>query len=241
MMIKPTLPNLRRELRRHASAARRKASMRFFKTGKGQYGYGDVFIGVSVPDQHTVTKQFRELPLADTWKLLASRIHEERLTALLLLDWKFSHADEPGKKKIYERYLRNSRYVNNWDLVDSSAREIVGMYLLTRPVGERKRVLDKLVRSKLVWDRRIGVIATMAFIKQSDCTDILRLSDALLDDEHDLIHKAVGWMLRDVGDRCGMPTLERYLRKRLKRLPRTTLRYAIEHMTHAKRQQLLRG
>lgn len=215
--------------------------MWFFKTGKGQYGYGDVFIGVSVPDQHAVAKRFRALPLADTWKLLVSKIHEERLTALFILDWHFSHADEVSKKKIYERYLRSTRYVNNWDLVDSSAREIVGEYLLTRPVGERKRVLDKLVKSKLVWDRRVGVIATMAFIKQGDCSDILRLSDMLLDDEHDLIHKAVGWMLRDVGDKCGMPTLERYLRKRLKRLPRTTLRYAIEHMPKAKRQQLLRG
>lgn len=215
--------------------------MWFFKTGPGQYGEGDVFIGVSVPEQHSVARAYRSLPLSDAWRLLTSKIHEERLTALFILVWKFAHADGATRRKIYERYLRNTRNVNNWDLVDSSAREIVGRYLLDRPVPERKRILDKLVRSKLLWDRRVAVIATAPFITRGDCSDILRLSDALLDDKHDLIHKAVGWMLRDVGDRCGMPALERYLRKRLHRLPRTTLRYAIEHMSASKRKQLLRG
>jgi 3-methyladenine DNA glycosylase AlkD len=215
--------------------------MWFFKTGPGQYGESDVFIGVSVPDQHSVARAFRALPVADTWQLLKSKIHEERLTALFILVWKFAHADESTKKTIYERYLRNTRYVNNWDLVDSSAREIVGCYLLERPERERKRILDKLARSKLLWDRRVAVIATAPSITRGNCTDILRLSDALLDDKHDLIHKAVGWMLRDVGDRCGMPTLERYLRKRLRRLPRTTLRYSIEHMPTSKRERFLHG
>ena len=151
----------------------------------------------------------------------------------------FERGTDEARGKIYKQYLKSARYVNNWDLVDSSAGQIIGGYLINRPVSER-RVLKKMVRSKNVWERRMAVIATSAFTRQGDCRDILTLADVLLDDQHDLMHKAVGWMLREVGDHCGLAILEKYLRTRLKRLPRTSLRYAIEHLPTKKRQQYLK-
>jgi len=211
-------------------------SLRFFKTGRGEYGEGDIFLGIRVPVMRKVARKFRELPLEQVHKLLKSKFHEERLLALFMLVALFKKGDDKKKKNIYDTYLGHTDYINNWDLVDSSAHQIVGGYLFER---DRKR-LYQLAKSKSLWERRIAMIATYTFIKKNDFEETLRLSEILLTDEEDLMHKAVGWMLREVGNRQ-LEVEEKFLRKHYKKLPRTMLRYAIEKFEEKKRKGYLHG
>lgn len=203
---------------------------RFFKTGKGEYGQGDVFLGIIVPKQRELAKKFGNLGLKDIQNLLNSKVHEHRLTSLFILIERFKKADEKGKKEIFEFYLRNTKNINNWDLVDLSAPNIVGNYLLDKNRG----ILYKLAKSNNLWEKRIAVLSTFAFIREKDFDDSLRVAEILLNEKHDLIHKAVGWMLREIGKRS-QPAEERFLRKHYKTMPRTMLRYAIERFDDRKK------
>jgi 3-methyladenine DNA glycosylase AlkD len=198
---------------------------RFFKTGPGEYSEGDVFIGLRVPTTRQLIQGYEVLALSEIQKLLQSKIHEHRLAALLISVKKFSKADELERQKIYEMYLKNTKHINNWDLVDSSAEHIVGGYL----EGKNKSILKKLAKSKLLWERRIAILSTFHYIKKGRAGEAFEIAEMLLKDEHDLIHKAVGWMLREIGKRCSRPIEESFLKKHYKIMPRTMLRYAIEH------------
>jgi 3-methyladenine DNA glycosylase AlkD len=195
----------------------------FFKTGEGGYGEGDVFIGVRVPDQRQVAKKYKDLPLADIRMLLMSKVHEHRLTALLILVEQFRKGDDKTRTQIIDLYLENISYVNNWDLVDSSAHKILGEWLVDKP----RDLLYNMAQSETLWQRRISIISTFAFINRGDLIDALRLAEALIDDEHDLIHKASGWVLREVGKK-DQKALEKFLMSHCERMPRTMLRYAVE-------------
>jgi 3-methyladenine DNA glycosylase AlkD len=196
---------------------------RFFKTGPGEYGEGDVFLGIRVPTTRRVATRYRDMPLPEVVKLLRSREHEARLVALVILTLKYPRADDDTRQEIFDLYLGNTKYINNWDLVDVSAPKIVGAHLY----GGSTRLLDRLASSKDLWERRIAILATQYFIKQDDFGPTLRIATKLVNDKHDLIHKAVGWMLREVGNR-DRGVEEEFLRKHHKTMPRTTLRYAIE-------------
>lgn len=221
-----TAAAIQKALRALADPIGAQQAARFFKTGPGQYGEGDIFWGLAVPDQRKIAKQYLDIPLNELEILLNNKIHEQRLTALHILVYQYAKADEKTKKKIYTFYLKNIKRINNWDLVDTSARDIVGAHMITHP-GERKK-LYHLVKSKNLWERRIAIIASFAFIREKDFTDTLKLSELLLRDPEDLMHKAVGWMLREVGKR-DVTVLTKFLQKHKANLPRTTLRYAIEH------------
>ena len=227
---------IKRELRRIASREKAEASRWFFKTGPGEYGDGDRFIGVGVPDLRRMAKRCDDLTLDETAELLASPIHEERLLALLVMVRLYDRSNQPARRKIYMLYLSNTRYINNWDLVDLSAHHIVGSYLENRS----RRPLYRLAKSKSLWERRISVLATFHFIRNHDFEDALNIAERLLTDEHDLIHKAVGWMLREIGKR--RPAVEeRFLKDHYTAMPRTMLRYAIEKFPERKRQRYLKG
>jgi 3-methyladenine DNA glycosylase AlkD len=208
----------------------------FFKTAKGEYGEGDQFLGIKVPTLRKLAREFQGVPLRESEKLLQSAIHEARLLALLLLVRAFEKGNEPSRKPIYDLYLANTAWVNNWDLVDASAPPIVGGFLAERD----RKPLYALAVSATLWERRIAIVATQHFIRRSDFADTLRLSGLLLNDRHDLIHKAVGWMLREVGKR-DESVLEGFLREHYRRMPRTMLRYAIERFAESRRQQYLKG
>jgi 3-methyladenine DNA glycosylase AlkD len=229
-------PKIQKRLRQFASRDKARILQGFFKTGPGEYGEGDIFLGVVVPDIRRVAKEFQETPVGEIKKILASRYHEERLLALLMLVREFAKGDEALKKRIYGLYLRSTRYINNWDLVDLSAPNIVGTYLLDKS----RKPLYAFARSKDLWKRRIAILSTAAFIRQNDFDDTLTISESLLKDDHDLLHKAVGWMLREVGKRS-LPREEEFLRKHYKNMPRTMLRYAIERFPEFKRQKYLGG
>jgi len=228
------LEDLKKELIKLADPVKAALLMRFFKTGPGEYGEGDIFLGIMVPQSRQLVRKFRDLELRDIIKLLRTDIHEQRLIALLILVEKFERGDEMKKKKIFDLYLKNTDYINNWDLVDLTAPKIVGAYLLNRP----RMILYKLVRSRMLWERRIAVLATATFIREGQFDDILLLSEKLLADKHDLMHKAVGWMLREVGKR-DEKILEVFLEKFSKRMPRTMLRYSIEKFPQEKRKRIL--
>jgi len=202
----------------------------FFKTGPGQYGEGDSFIGVRVPVIRNVAKDFKELPLPEVEFLLHSPIHEERLAALVILVMQAARADTKSRKAIYDFYLANTKFINNWDLVDVSAPQIVGAYL----ADNSRKPLYRLATSSWLWDRRISILATFHFIRGEDFDDTLRISEILLADREDLMHKAVGWMLREVGKR-DVATLEAFLGQHCRVMPRTMLRYAIERFSEKKR------
>jgi len=209
---------------------------RFFKTGPGEYGEGDRFIGVTLPVIRSVSREFRGTAIAELQKLLRSPVHEERTLALLMLVDAFKAGDEPARRRIYDLYLSNTRFINNWDLVDCSAAQIVGGWLR----GRSTVPLTRLAKSKLLWERRIAIIATFDGIRRGEFDDAFRIADLLLHDDHDLIHKAAGWMLREVGKRDG--AAERaFLADRYKTMPRTMLRYAIERFPEVERRQYLRG
>lgn len=226
---------MRADLKKRANAKKAKLLARFFKTGVGQYGEGDIFSGVMVPQTRQVAKSYANISLREAKELLHSKIHEERLCALLILIEKFKKSDETAREKIYKLYLKNTAHINNWDLVDLSAHRIVGGYLAEKP----KDILYKLAKSKSLWERRIAVIATFNFINRGEYADSLRLAEILLHDEHDLIQKAVGWMLREVGKRCSEKILEDFLYTRYKQMPRIMLRYAIERLPEARRKAYL--
>ncbi|MEE9913731.1 MAG: DNA alkylation repair protein [Deltaproteobacteria bacterium] len=223
-------------LRRLADPQTAEHSQRFFKTGPGQYGEGDLFLGIRVPVLREQAKKFKDTPLAEARRLLRSAGHEERLCALLLLVQKFSKGSPEDQKSIYELYMQNTRYINNWDLVDLSAYLIPGPYLADRD----KRPLYRLARSKNLWERRIAIISTFHFIKKNRFTDALEIAGMLLTDREDLMHKAVGWMLREIGKRD--PAVEKeFLKTHYQRMPRTMLRYAIEKFPEDERQRYLKG
>ncbi len=224
--IKLKAIEVQKALRAKSSPIKAKNCAWFFKTGPGQYGEGDIFWGITVPEQRIIAKKYHDLPLSEIEILLKNKIHEQRLTALHILVYQFKKASELNKKKIYTFYLNHTKHINNWDLVDSSARDIVGAYMILKPT-ERKK-LYTLVKSKNLWERRISIIATHAFIQQKDFTDTTKLSILLLHDTEDLMHKAVGWMLREMGKR-DVTALTKFLQAYKNQMPRTALRYAIEH------------
>jgi 3-methyladenine DNA glycosylase AlkD len=228
--------NLRTAIRLHANPNDARVLQRFFKAGPGEYGEGDIFIGVKVPKTRSVARAFLTAPLKEVTNLLKSPIHEERLLALIILVEQYAKGDEKIQGAIFTAYIRNTRYINNWDLVDLSAPQIVGGHLMTRD----RSILRKLASSGYIWERRIGILATFRFIKESDFSDALTISEMLMNDKHDLIHKAVGWMLREIGKR-DMAALEGFLRSHYKTMPRTMLRYAIERFPEKKRQGYLKG
>lgn len=209
---------------------------RYFKTANGEYGEGDIFLGVHVPELRKLARKYAALAAEEIMRLLQSPIHEERALALLILVRSYAKGDEPVRARIYETYLRNTRYINNWDLVDVSAPHIVGAYLMDKS----RDPLYELAESESLWERRISVIATAHFIKRDQFRDTLEVSKILLADKHDLIHKAVGWMLREVGKR-DLACEEGFLRRHYKRMPRTMLRYAIEKFPEKKRRMYLKG
>lgn len=226
---------VQKRLRDQADADKAKIYKRFFKTGPGEYGEGDQFIGVVVPKIRKIVKEFRDLPHAEVLKLLHSKVHEDRMTALLIWVWQFQKGDEPTQEKIYKDYLKNVKHINNWDLVDVTVAHIVGAYLYKR----NKDILVKLSQSKDLWERRISIVATHYFIRQGLLKPTLKISKKLLQDEHDLIHKAVGWMLRELGKK-DVKELTHFLNQHIPKMPRTMLRYAIEKFPEKQRQAYLK-
>jgi 3-methyladenine DNA glycosylase AlkD len=231
-----TLKEIRSRLQRLGNKERATVAQRFFKTGPGEYGEGDRFLGITVPEIRKLAKEYPDPSLAETIQLLQSTIHEERLLALLLLVRSYAKADVRTKKHIYDLYLENTHYINNWDLVDASAEHIVGAFLK----GKSRKPLYDLARSKDLWERRIAIMATFHFIKRNEFTETLAIARMLLSDKEDLIHKAAGWMLREVGKRH-VQTEEGFLKEHYKKMPRTMLRYAIERFPESKRQRYLKG
>ena len=231
-----SLYKIRSEIKKQKNPEQAKILQGFFKTGKGQYGEGDIFYGIKVPVQRKIVKGFKDLPIPDIKVLIKSKIHEERLIALLILVSQFSKGDEKKRKRIFDFYIKTRGGINNWDLVDLSAPNIVGAFL-----QDKDRVLlYKFAKSNDLWEKRIAILSTFTFIRNNDFEDALRISRILLTDKHDLIHKAVGWMLREIGKR-DIKIEEKYLAKYYKQMPRTMLRYAIEKFPESKRQNYLKG
>lgn len=218
------LSKLRAELVALGDPKKAKGVVAFFKTGPGQYAEGDVFLGVSVPQQRKIARRHRTLRHKDLSALLKSEIHEHRLIALLVLVDQFERGGEAEQRACFDFYLHHLERVNNWDLVDSSAHQIVGGWLLTRD----RRLLFKLAKSTVLWERRVAIVSTYAFIRAGQSQTTFEVSGLLLGDRHDLIHKAVGWMLREVGQRVSPEVLRSFLERYVSQLPRTALRYAIE-------------
>ncbi len=222
-----------------AKPERAKTFTWFFKTGPGEYGEGDRFMGITVPELRRTVREYRTLPLKEVMYLLHSALHEERLLALFVLIHQFSRGDETTQKTIYDLYLANTNYINNWDLVDASAYQIVGSWLSRQSAKTTKTTLTKLAHSKLLWERRIAMIATFHWIRRGDSAHTLTIAKLLLPDRHDLIQKAVGWMLREVGKRCSESTLKTFLDKHIKMMGRTSVHYAIEKFPEPLRKNYL--
>lgn len=227
---------LRNELLKEKNPEQAKIHQRFFKTGKGEYGEGDIFYGIKVPVVRKIARMFRHLSFKDLTVLLSSDVHEERLAAGFILVEQFSKGDERIKEKIFRFYLKNIKGINNWDLVDLTAPKIVGSYLLYKD----KSILYKLALSENIWKRRIAILSTFAFIKLNHFDETLRIALMLINDKHDLIHKAVGWMLREIG-KIDKEAETEFLIKYYKKMPRTMLRYAIEKFPEKERKKFLRG
>ncbi len=225
-----TVAKLKNSLKTLAEPKRAEVLLRFFQTQKGGYGEGDKFLGVTVPNQRRVAKKFDTLTSPDLKKLLQSSIHEHRLTSLFIMIHQFERGNHKQKKQLIDLYKKNLRYVNNWDLVDSSAPYLLGNFLRTRS----KNILYQYARSPNLWRRRVGILSTFGFIKQGEYKDALAIAIILLNDEHDLIHKAVGWMLREIGKR-DKEELVAFLDKHYDTMPRTMLRYAIEKLNQKER------
>lgn len=233
----PTASQVKKELQAHADPKRARFVAGYFKTGKGEYGEGDVFLGLTVPQTRQIAKAFAGLPLSDAENLLHSKVHEHRQTALMILTRTFAKAKPGEKKAMYDLYLKNTQFINNWDLIDGSAREIVGEYLREKK-GERK-VLYRLARSKSIWERRIAVISSWAFVRSDgDTKDLIAIATILLTDTHDLLHKAVGWMLREMGKK-NEKQLYSFLDNYAHIMPRTMLRYSIERLSPVLRRKYL--
>ena len=231
-----TAEQIQKHIRRFANRKKAEILRGFFKTGPGEYGEGDTFLGIQVPTIRQIEKKFRGTPLGEIKKLIRSRIHEERLLALLMLVQLYAEGDGVLKEKIYDFYVKSTKYINNWDLVDLSAPNIVGKHLSDRS----RKPIYALAKSRDLWKRRIAIMATFHFIKRGDFADTLRISRMLITDDHDLVHKAVGWMLREIGKRS-LPAEERYLKLHYRNMPRTMLRYAVERFPEGKRQRYLNG
>lgn len=227
---------IREKLQKLGNEKRAEQSKRYFKTGPGEYGEGDIFLGIPVPELRKLSRAYGDMPLETTEKLLKSPIHEERLLALLILVLKYTKGDAKAQKRIYTLYLRNTQFVNNWDLVDASAQYIVGPFLMDKS----KKPLYRLATSESLWERRIAIMATFHYIRQNLHSETLKIAEILISDNEDLIHKAVGWMLREVGKR-DLQTEEEFLKSRCKKMPRTMLRYAIEKFPAARRRLYLKG
>jgi 3-methyladenine DNA glycosylase AlkD len=233
----PTLAAIRARVRPLADARIADASRRFFKTAPGDYGHGDRFLGMRVPTLRKLAREFRGAPLAVALALLRSPLHEERLLALLILVAGYARGTPAVQQRIYEQYLKRvPKHVNNWDLVDSSAPYIVGAHLVDRD----RSVLYELARSPHLWSRRVAIIATLWLIKKGSFEDAIAIAEQLLDDREDLIHKATGWMLREVANR-DRAVAERFLRRHCRDMPRTMLRYAIEKLPERTRRAYLDG
>lgn len=263
MTSEVSVADLQKDLRVAATPEKAKTATWFFKTGEGQYGAGDKFLGLTVPAQRAIAKRYTGLPLRDLEVLLRSEWHEERLTALFIMVAQYKKAEVAQQKMLYELYLchvgpigftiatglppkqlkvtKGVAYgVNNWDLVDSSAEFIVGPWLENKTAKERQDILSKLAKGS-VWERRVAMLSTFCYIKQGKTTDAYMIADQLKNDTHDLLQKAVGWMLREIGKRCGRDKLVAYLKLHYKTMPRTMLRYAIEHFPPEERQRYLHG
>lgn len=232
------LEQLINELKFLANEERAKHSQRFFKTGKGEYAEGDIFLGITVPVQREVAKKYSILTLEQLQELMNSKIHEHRFVALVILMQRYKKARKNGvdKMRLFQFYLKNTHRINNWDLVDVSAPNIVGDF----SINEGNEMIRHLARSSNLWEKRIAIISTLAFIKRRNFGETLAVADMLLKDEHDLIHKAVGWALREVGKK-NQNVLELFLSSRYKEMPRTMLRYAIEKFPEEKRKMYLEG
>jgi 3-methyladenine DNA glycosylase AlkD len=224
------------EMKVLANPVRAAHSQKFFRTGPGQYGAGDRFLGIRVPQVREVATRYRDLDLEKVHEMLCNPLHEIRLLALIILVMQFKKADQARQKAIYDLYMQNRQCINNWDLVDLSAPTIVGGWLQIRS----RAILSRLARSNSLWDRRISVLATFCFIQDGDFDDALSLAEILLDDSEDLVHKAVGWMLREIGKR-DRKVEESFLKLHYKEMPRTMLRYAIEKFPESLRKRYLQG
>lgn len=223
-----------KELRQHADPSQASILMRFFKTGVGEYGEGDIFWGIKMPVQREVVKNNLDISLDEIQKLLDSPVHEQRMTALLVLTYQYKKKGDSGKQAIFDFYLKNTKNINNWDLVDVTCTHIVGEFLKDKP----RDVLYKLAKSDNLWEKRIAIISTLSFIRQDDFIDTLEISRILINDQHDLIHKAIGWMLREVGKR-DQKVEELFLERYYQVMARTTLRYAIERFPEKLRKEYL--
>lgn len=230
-----TASHVKTSLKKLVVPGKAQTLQRFFKTGKGEYAEGDIFIGVMAPSMKATVKKYATLPIAEAVKLLHSKIHEERMVALLILVAQYKKGDEKLKQKIFDIYLSNTKYINNWDLVDLTAEHIVGEQLR----NSSKQTLYKLAKSKSLWERRIAILSTFAYIKTGESKETLKIAKMLLNDEHDLIHKAVGWMLREVGKRVSHQEELKFVEQHVKKMPRTMLRYAIERFPEALRKKIL--
>ncbi len=229
------LTNFKKDFKKLENKEKGKFLQRFFKTEIGEYGYGDIFAGLSVPQSRSLAIKYKDLDFSDITLLLKSKIHEERLIALLILVHRFQ-SNPLEQRRIYELYLKNTKYINNWDLVDLSSDKIVGGYLKDKP----KEILTKLAKSKNLWERRIAIISTYNFIKNGKYSEALKIAKILIKDKEDLIQKAVGWMLREVGKR-DLEVEEKFLKTHYKKMGRTELRYAIEKFPEKLRQKYLLG
>jgi 3-methyladenine DNA glycosylase AlkD len=235
-MRQKSLAEIRGRLRELANKDTAEVLQRFFKTGAGEYGEGDVLIGIKVPPLRKLSSEFGNETLPTLRTLLKSKIHEERTLALMILVRQFAKADESLREQIYDLYLAHTRFINNWDLVDGSAPYIVGPFLWERD----RSLLYRLAKSSSLWERRIAILATFYFIRQNDFDDALKISTLLVADQHDLIHKAVGWMLREIGKR-NLAAEESFLKVHYRTMPRTMLRYAIERFPEPQRRKYLDG
>ncbi|WP_239013897.1 DNA alkylation repair protein [Archangium violaceum] len=235
-MSTPSAKSVQDELARAADPEKAAFFPKFFKTGPGGYAEGDVFLGVTVPEQRRIARRHKNLPLEQVRELLRSKLHEHRFTGFVILVEQFERADEAGRERLFTFCREHLAGMNNWDLVDTVAPRLIGAYLLEHP--EHVPQLYDFARSPVLWERRIAIMATFAFIRAGDFTHTLKLAELLLHDEHDLIHKAVGWMLREVGNR-NMATEETFLDRHAGEMPRTMLRYAIEKFPPARRKHYM--
>jgi len=233
-----TAQSVKKELQTYASKQRALILQKYFKTGEGEYAHGDVFLGLTVPQVRKVARKYKNLALTEIQRLVKSKFHEERLTSLLILVDQFKNANTKQKERIFNFYLHNTKHINNWDLVDLSAPRIIGEWLTFKDRG--LNTLEFLAKSQNLWERRIAIISTLALIKNDKLDKSLKIAKMLIKDKQDLIHKAVGWALRDVGKK-DRNLLEKFLQANYSKLPRTSLRYAIEKFPEQLRLQYLSG
>ncbi|MEA3398985.1 MAG: DNA alkylation repair protein [Patescibacteria group bacterium] len=221
------MKNIVKDLKKIGNKKKAKLLQRFFKTKKGEYGEGDIFLGVTVPESRKIAKKYRDISFTEISKTLKSKYHEVRLVAILILIERY----KKDEKRVFDFYLKNIKYINNWDLVDLSAYKIVGNYLLNKD----KKILEKLAKSDDLWQRRIAIVSTFAFINNGSDKWTQKIAKILINDPHDLIHKANGWMLREAGKKVSETNLYLFLNKYGLHMPRTMLRYTIERLPEKKR------